>query len=116
MSAGCLAFLRDHVGVAQVVADIPTLMEDLGLLDPTLESRPGPAEMALGAVPLGAIERSLVRALGRGAATVDELVGAVREPVATVLGGLTLLESRGFVSGDDGRYRLAGRHAATEVA
>jgi DNA processing protein len=116
MSAGCLAFLRDHVGVAQIVADIPTLMEDLGLLGATPESLPGPAEIGLGTVPLGAIERGLVRALGRGAATVDELVAAVREPVATVLGGLTLLESRGVVSGAYGRYRLAGLHAGTEVA
>jgi DNA processing protein len=116
MSAGCLAFLRDHVGLAQVVADIPTLMEDLGLGGATPREVPDPAEIGLGPLPLGTIERGLVRALARGAATVDELVAAVREPVATVLGGLTLLESRGVVSGAYGRYRLAGRHAGTEVA
>ncbi len=111
MSAGCLAFLRDHMGVAQVVADIPTLIEDLGLL----ESRPdGPRSAA--EVELGAIERAMVRAIGTGAATVDELVAILGEPVATVLGGLTLLELRGVVSGAYGRYRLAGRHVDREVA
>ncbi|MFI5226015.1 MAG: hypothetical protein ACHQ3P_05015, partial [Candidatus Limnocylindrales bacterium] len=67
-------------------------------------------------VELGAIERAMVRAIGTGAATVDELVGILGEPVATVLGGITLLELRGVVTGAYGRYRLAGRHVAAEVA
>ena len=111
MSAGCLAFLRDHAGLARVVADVPTLVEDLGLLG-VVEG--GPRTRIEGG--LGSVERRSVARLGRGAATVDELVAAVGEPVATVLGGITLLELRGIVAGAYGRYRLSGRLTGSEVA
>jgi DNA processing protein len=110
MSAGCLAFLREHTGLARIVADVPTLVEDLGLLG----ADGGPQTRT--EVGLGSVERRIVATLGRGAATVDELVAAVGEPVATVLGGITLLEVRGVVAGAYGRYRLSGRLTGSEVA
>jgi len=111
MSAGCLAFLREHTGLARIVADVPTLIEDLGLLG---IAETGPKTRI--EVGLGPVERRIVGTLGRGAATVDELVAAVGEPVATVLGGITLLELRGVVAGAYGRYRLSGRLTGREVA
>ena len=56
----------------------------------------------------GEIERAIGLRLVAGPCTVDELVAAEDLPVATVLGGLTLLEMRGFVQGSYGRYVAAG--------
>ncbi|MEA2631335.1 MAG: processing protein [Chloroflexota bacterium] len=110
-SAGCLAFLRDYTGVAQVVATIPDLIEDLELLG-TAEG--GPRTSA--EVELGLVERALVGALARGATTTDDLVRSTGQPVATILGALTLLEMRGLVTVAYGRHRLAGRLAGAAVA
>jgi DNA processing protein len=110
-SAGSLAFLREHAGVARIVAGVPELVEDLDLVD-AVAGDPRPAVE----VELGAVERSLVGALAAGASTTDDLVGALREPVATVLGGITLLEMRGLVVSAYGRHRLSGRLAGAEVA
>jgi DNA processing protein len=111
MSAGCLSFLREHTGVARIVATVPELIEDLGLVGAAPE---GPRSVAH--VELGRVERALVDALAAGATTTDELARAVPEPIATILGGLTLLEMRGVLTSAYGRYRLAGRLAGAEVA
>ena len=105
-SAGCLDFLRQHPNLARIVADVPGLIDDLGLLGLT---EGGPQTVAQ--VELGTVERAIVRALADGGATTDDLVRSTRQPVATILGGLTLLEMRGLVTGAYGRYRLAGRAA-----
>jgi DNA processing protein len=110
-SAGCLAFLRENEGVAQIVATVPDLIADLELLG----SRPGGAR-TVAEVELGLVERALVNALARGATTTDELARATGQPVATILGALTLLEMRGLVSVAYGRHRLAGRLAGAAVA
>jgi DNA processing protein len=110
-SAGCLAFLREYEGLAQIVATIPDLIADLGLLGTNVG---GPRTAA--DVELGLVERALVGALARGATTTDELARATGQPVATILGALTLLEMRGLVSVAYGRHRLAGRLARAAVA
>ena len=101
-SAGCLDFLRRHPDLARIVSSVPDLIEDLGLLA-TVETGPQTTIQ----VGLGTVERALVRALGDGAATADDLVRVAQEPIATVLGGLTLLEMRGLVTAAYGRYHLA---------
>ena len=40
--AGCLAFLREAGPEARIVAGVPELLEDLGLLDRRLGRRAGP--------------------------------------------------------------------------
>jgi DNA processing protein len=110
-SAGCLAFLRENEGVAQIVATVADLIADLDLLG----SRPGGAR-TVAEVELGLVERALVTALARGATTTDDLARATGQPVATILGALTLLEMRGLVSVAYGRHRLAGRLAGAAVA
>jgi len=110
-SAGCLAFLREHWGAARIVAGIPELVEDLGLVG---GSEDGPRTVAH--VELGVVERALVDALADGASTTDDLVRAVRQSVATVLGGITVLEMRGLVASAYGRHRLAGRLAGASPA
>jgi DNA processing protein len=110
-SEGCLNFLREHAGACHLVADIPGLIEDLGLLGAT---ETGPQRAA--DVELGKVERSLVNALARGASTADDLVARTGHPVATALSAITMLELRGLVVGAYGRYRLSGRLAGTEVA
>jgi DNA processing protein len=105
-SAGCLAFLREHWGAARIVAGVPELVEDLGLIGATAE---GPTTVAH--VELGAVERALAEALAEGASTTDDLVRIVGQPVATVLGGITILEMGGLVVSAYGRHRLAGRLA-----
>ncbi len=108
--AGCLAFLREAGPEARIVAGIPELLEDLGLLDPggVPVGRRDPVLAALSSV-----ERDLARHLLAGRCTVDELVCATGARSATVLGGLTSLEVRGLVLEAYGRYRptgaLAGR-------
>jgi len=110
-SAGCLAFLREHWGAARIVAGIPELVDDLGLIGASAE---GPRTVAH--VELGSVERALADALADGASTTDELVRTVRQPVATVLGGITVLEMRGLVVSAYGRHRLAGRLAGAGPA
>jgi DNA processing protein len=114
-SAGCLSFLRENEGVARIVAGIPQLLDDLGLIDHesagTVDGAPG-AEATL--VELGGTAGRIGRELVAGRATVDELVAVTGLPVATVLGALTLLEGRGLVLGAYGRYRPIGPLAALD--
>lgn len=121
-SSGCLAFLRDYAGVARIVAGVPELLEDLGLV----AAGPGRIPNGVRTAPrlwsspvgllaeLGATERLVAEALIGDRATVDELVEVTDLPVASVLGVLTLLEMRGLVAGAYGRYQPAGRLAAVE--
>ena len=127
MSAGCLAFLRECAGEARIVAGIPQLLEDLGLVPGVsagagrggeegarARGRPAPpvAEAVVGA--LDPVEGAVARSLLAGLATVDELVAALDLPVAAVLGAITLLEMRGLVGGAYGRYRPAGPIAGAQ--
>jgi DNA processing protein len=124
-SAGCLAFLRAYPDQVRIVAGLPELIEDLGLLerisarDPA-PSRAGPGGLGRAGPPapgailasLGQTEAIVAAALSGGSATVDDLALASRLPVATLLSTLTVLELRGLVTGGAGRYRLAGSLAA----
>ena len=118
--AGCLAFLREAGPEARIVAGIGELIEDLGLLDPLRDTRPGAldgeetngrtASAVLAALP--AVERAVAESLVAGRGSVDELVAATGQPGATILGALTGLELRGLVVETYGRYRPAGPLAA----
>jgi DNA processing protein len=112
-AAGCLAFLREFPGSARIVAGIPQLLEDLGII----ETRAGPVGPTL-AVPVAALlvelgdgPRRIAAELLRGRTTADELVATTGLTIAGVLAALTLLESRGLVAGVYGRYRPVGRLA-----
>ncbi len=117
-SAGCLAWLRDMHGQARVVAGIPQLIEDLGLLGAAVpkgqKARRPSVEAQL--IELGATARSIAIELLRGRGTIDEIVGATGLSVATALGGLTLLETRGLATSTYGRYRAAGALASADPA
>ena len=118
-SAGCLAWLREFPGEARVVAGIPELIEDLGLVgsgsgtrgDATAGStRPPGLDAVL--IELGTVAREVGAALVTGGGSLDELVAATGHEPATVLGAITLLELRGLASTTYGRYRAAGQLAS----
>lgn len=119
--AGCLAFLREAAPEARIVAGVPELMEDLGLLAAT--APPGGRSGGVTAVPsaeallatLGPAERAIARAIMTGTGTVDELAVTTGTAAATVLGALTSLELRGLVLEAYGRYRAAGPLAAART-
>jgi DNA processing protein len=114
-SAGCLSFLRENAAAARIVAGVPQLLDDLGLIDhdarAAVDAAPD-AEATL--IELGGTAGRIGRELVGGLATVDELVAVSGLPVATVLGALTLLEDRGLVRGAYGRYRPSGALAVVE--
>ncbi len=107
--AGCLAFLREAGPEARIVAGVPELLEDLGLLVPG-GHRLAPGDALLGA--LSSVEEAVAMHLAGGLASVDELVHGTGAASATVLGALTSLEVRGLVVEAFGRYRAAGPLAA----
>ena len=110
-AAGCLEWLHEFPGQAHIVPTIPQLIHDLRLFDeaPARLARPSlQAEL----IELGATARAIARELVRGSGTVDELVAATGHSVATALGALTMLESRGLATSAYGRYRPAGRLAS----
>ena len=115
-SLGCLRWLRDYAGAARIVAGLPELIEDLGLL-----GTPGAARKAnrpsLEAVllELGPTARRVGTALAMGHGSLDELVGVTRLEPATVLGAITLLELRGLAISTFGRYRAAGQLASAPL-
>lgn len=126
-SAGCLAWLREFPGEARIVATVPDLLADLGLVeDPEAVGTPARPDRArrsgsprarrpsVGAelIELGETATTIGRALVSGHGSLDELVAATGHAPATVLGALTLLEMRGLVTTTYGRYRAAGRLAA----
>ena len=108
-SAGCLEWLHRYPEQARLVPTIPQLIHDLNLFDiPSPGRRPSlRAEL----IELGATARAVAAELARGRATVDDLVAATGHTVATVLGALTMLETRGLATSAYGRYRPAGRLA-----
>lgn len=118
MSAGCLGFLRDWPAAARIVAGIPQLLDDLGLVAGAAYAAPapvaGPSSTTRGASN-GAIladrapaERAVAEALLAGAAIADEIVAVTGLPIGAVLGALTRLETAGLISGTHGRYRPSG--------
>ena len=122
-SAGCLAWLREYPGEARVVATIPELLTDLGLMAAATTappgkradgSRNGPPRPGLDAIllELGPTARAIGAALVAGHGSLDELVEATGHEPATVLGAITLLELRGLVTTTYGRYRAAGQLAS----
>jgi DNA processing protein len=121
-SAGCLEWLRLYPADVRIVAGIPELIEDLGLVVASRqvtaagEARERPRRVSLEAelVELGTTARRIALELLRGRATLDELVLASGQPVATALGALTLLEVRGLATSAYGRYLPAGRLASAD--
>jgi DNA processing protein len=103
-SEGCLAFLREFPNEARIVAGIPQLLDDLGLVQGPRAASLAPGTIAVLGETAGRIAAGLVQ----GLATVDELVAATRLPVATVLATLTLLERDRLAIGVHGRFRPAG--------
>jgi DNA processing protein len=99
-SRGCLLFLRDHVGLARVVAGVPELLEDLGL--------PREGSPATGGPTVGPVASRVAALVAAGLGTIDELAAAADLPAASVLGALTVLELQGLVRPVVGRYRPAG--------
>ena len=111
-SAGCLLWLRDYAEEVRIVAGIPELIEDLGLLEVEAPARlAGRPSLEAELIELGRTARSVAIELVGGRGTLDELVAATGHPVATTLGALTLLELRGLATSAYGRYRPAGRLA-----
>jgi DNA processing protein len=111
--AGCLAFLREAGPEARIVAGIPELLEDLGLLAAG-GRRLGPDDALLGT--LSSVEREVALLIAAGVATVDELALATGARGATILGALTGLELRGLVLETFGSYRASGALAARAPA
>lgn len=104
-SAGCLGFLRENHGLARIVADVPSLLEDLGLAKEVADGpRPDLADLGEMAARVGGL-------LAARAATVDELAAELDLSPAAVLAVLARLEVAGFVVQGIGRYRAAGRLA-----
>ncbi len=114
-SAGCLSWLREYPDEVRIVAGIPELVEDLGLLEsaPSMGPTTRPS-LEAELIELGRTARSVAMELVRGRGTLDELVSATGHPVATTLGALTLLELRGLATSAYGRYRPAGRLATAD--
>lgn len=122
-SAGCLAWLREFPGEARIVANIPGLIEDLGLLvddsgaaNGTARTgsngRPRRPSLAAELIEIGPTAGAVGRALVAGDGSLDELVDSTGLEPATVLGAITLLELRGLATSTYGRYRAAGRLAS----
>jgi len=124
-SAGCLHWLRELPGAAAIVATLPELITDLGLVGPGADEA-GSASRAPGAKPprpsleavlieLGPTARDVGAALVAGHGSLDELVAVTGHEPATVLGAITLLELRGLATTTYGRYRAAGQLASAAV-
>jgi DNA processing protein len=117
MSAGCLGFLRDWPAVARIVAGIPQLLDDLGLVPGAAFPMKAPASPSAttrrassGAILTDAApaERAVAEALLAGATIADEIVAVTGLSIGAVLGALTRLEAAGLAAGAHGRYRPAG--------
>lgn len=124
--AGSLAFLREAGPEARIVAGIPELLDDLGLI-----AGPGPTDVtgddgacrtgepgaparrfAAALASLSPPQRAIANAVAAGSGAVDELVATTGLPAAAVLGTLTALELRGLVVEVFGRYGPSGALAA----
>ena len=121
-SAGCLHWLREFPGEAAIVATLPELITDLGLVvsggdgagdtASTPAARPPRAGLEAVLVELGPTARAVGAALVAGRGSLDELVATTGHEPATVLGAITLLELRGLATTTYGRYRAAGQLAS----
>ena len=127
-SAGCLHWLREYPGEAAIVATLPELVTDLGLVGSTSEgaenaenatgggqargNRPPRAGLEAVLIELGPTARDVGAALVGGHGSLDELVATTGHEPATVLGAITLLELRGLATTTYGRYRAAGQLAS----
>jgi len=117
-SAGCLQWLHRYPDAARIVAGIPELIDDLGLLDRVTRTPRVGGQPSLDAtlIELGPTAREVARALLATQGTLDELVAATGHETATVLGAITLLELRGLATTTYGRYRAAGRLASADLS
>lgn len=122
-SAGCLHWLREFPGEARIVATLPELITDLGLVAPDagdgaavtgngLRGKPRRAGLEAVLIELGPTARDVGTALVDGRGSLDEIVAATGHEPATVLGVITLLELRGLATTTYGRYRAAGQLAS----
>jgi DNA processing protein len=121
-SAGCLHWLREFAGEAAIVATIPELITDLGLVGTAPAdadgataaggARPPRAGLEAVLIELGPTARDVGAALVAGNGSLDELVATTGHEPATVLGAITLLELRGLATTTYGRYRAAGQLAS----
>lgn len=111
-SAGCLAWLHDYPGEARIIARIPELIAELGLLDEAPGENGTRPSVTAELVELGPTARDVGAALVAGRGSLDELVAATGHEPATILGAITLLELRGLATTTYGRYRAAGRLAS----
>jgi DNA processing protein len=114
-SAGCLKWLRAYPEAVKIVATIPDLVVDLGLVGDEGD-RPAMRSLEAELLGLGDTAREVARALVTTDGTLDQIVAATGHEPATVLSAITLLELRGLVTTTYGRYRAAGRLAAATAA
>jgi predicted Rossmann fold nucleotide-binding protein DprA/Smf involved in DNA uptake len=93
-------------------------VEDEGLARTSGAGGPGSASAMAGPsaalASLGRVERAVAELVAVRPSTADELAARTGLSGATVLGALTMLELRGFVSGAWGRYLAAGPLARRE--
>jgi DNA processing protein len=106
-SAGVLGFLREWPDAARIVAGVPQLIADLGLVH-CEDAMSHDGVVAATLQGLGEVESVIARAIVGGRVTVDEIVASSGLTVASVLAALVMLERRGLVAGVQGRYRPSG--------
>ena len=106
-TAGCVALLHDVPGCRPIV-DVPTLLDDLVLLDRSAPSTPGRPSMEAVLHGLSTTEAALARQLRRGPASPDRLAHLCSLPVEQVAGGLSLLELRGYAWSSGSLYLAGG--------
>ena len=89
-SAGCLAFLRAFAGEARIVAGIPELIDDLGLVEPA-----SPARVAT--LAAGPSREAILATLGGSEASVAPLWSMARRPPMSSRCGPTCRSRRSSV-------------------
>jgi DNA processing protein len=117
-SAGCLKWLHDYPEAVRIIARIPELIQDLGLVadDETAAGTSRTPSLEAELIGLGETAREVARALLTTDGTLDQIVATTRHEPATVLSAITLLELRGLVTTTYGRYRAAGHLASAGTA
>jgi DNA processing protein len=111
-SVGCLELLHESSD-ARIVPSVEGLLHDLDLrVKPGEEPPNSPSgrtsrkrPLRLDRLGLSSVEARLAELLRTDGHPVDDLVAATGLPVATVLGALTMLETRALVGSAYGRYR-----------
>jgi DNA processing protein len=106
-TAGCVALLHDVPGCRPIV-DVPTLLDDLVLLNRSAPATPGRPSMQAVLQGLSTTEAALARQLRRGPASPDRLAQLCSLPVEQVAGGLSLLELRGYAWSSGSLYLAGG--------